>query len=153
MNFTAINTIALAAIINPDDAAYYRSVCRWFSKEFSTPIEHVETLHPDYVLQHYLESRLAQLSEDEKLTRLFKTLDPNWDETEETETEEFIEMILERDRQRKAKKLRTTQEQQSLPQGFPKEALRVYPDDSQSVAASAISKPDDLHDLDDILKL
>lgn len=64
LDTSVIEQIALASVINPEYDAQYRRICRWFSKEFSTPLPEVEeNLETSYVLLHYFEHNFARLKE------------------------------------------------------------------------------------------
>ena len=51
----AIRAIALAKAQEPDYEYSYRKICRWYSREFSTPLEDVLGLDEEHVLQTYFE--------------------------------------------------------------------------------------------------
>lgn len=52
-------------MIEPDREALYRKICRWFSREYHTPLPEVEwDLEPGYVLMHYFEYHLGRLHEN-----------------------------------------------------------------------------------------
>jgi hypothetical protein len=62
VNFVeSIEKIAIQAVTNPDYAFFVRQVCRWFSKQFSTPLNEVENYDLAYVLQHYFEEKYEAL--------------------------------------------------------------------------------------------
>jgi hypothetical protein len=61
-----IQILALGNIEDPDGEAYYRKICRWYSKEFSTPLETVMYDIPERdVLLHYYENLYYELYHDE----------------------------------------------------------------------------------------
>ena len=62
LNIHEIQILALASIEDPDWKAQYRKICRWYSKEFCTPLQTVELdLDHIHVLTHYYESSLGTL--------------------------------------------------------------------------------------------
>jgi len=62
LDTSQIEQIAFASVINPDYDAEYRKICRWFSKEFHTPLPEVEeNLETSYILLHYFEHHFAKL--------------------------------------------------------------------------------------------
>lgn len=62
LNINEIQILALASIESPDWKAQYRKICRWYSKEFATPLHIVEVdLDHFQVLTHYYESSLGTL--------------------------------------------------------------------------------------------
>lgn len=59
MNADEINqlkAICLDKALNPDFEFVYRRICRWYSKEFSTPLHMVEGMPTETVLRHYFEN-------------------------------------------------------------------------------------------------
>lgn len=64
LDVLALERLALANVVDPDRESIYRKICRWFSKEYHTPLPQVEwDLEPGYVLQHYFEYHLGRLYE------------------------------------------------------------------------------------------
>jgi hypothetical protein len=64
-----IKNTAIADTKNPTFDSWYRSICRWFSREFSTPLKTVLDYPYEFVLQNYYEEqfyKLANGSEEEK---------------------------------------------------------------------------------------
>lgn len=61
-----IQVLALGNIEDPDSNAYYRRICRWYSREFSTPLETVINDIPERdVLLHYYEDLYEGLYKDD----------------------------------------------------------------------------------------
>lgn len=61
-----IQILALNNIEDPDGETYYRRICRWYSREFSTPLETVIYDIPEKdVLIHYYEDLYYGLYNDE----------------------------------------------------------------------------------------
>jgi uncharacterized protein (DUF885 family) len=53
---------AAEAILDPDEASYYRKICRWYSTKFHTPLMQVYQLSTDHVLTNYYESIMENMS-------------------------------------------------------------------------------------------
>lgn len=51
-----LKAICLANALNPDFEFVYRRICRWYSKEYSTPLPDVEAMAAESVLKHYFEN-------------------------------------------------------------------------------------------------
>jgi hypothetical protein len=84
--------IAFANVADPDESAYYRQICRFYSKTFFTPLHQVFNLDPELVVSAYFEERASQLEENGDLEEhLAKIADPDYDENEERLLQEFIE--------------------------------------------------------------
>ena len=100
----SIQVLALKAIEDPDTEDVYRQICRWYSREFSTPLTIVEDMDPIYVLRHYFEIRYRDLrngSDNEyreyekiKLELIF----PDMVMTEEKKTDDWIKQLEEETR-------------------------------------------------------
>jgi hypothetical protein len=52
---------ALDSIFNPDDLYLQRKICRWYSKEFNTPLDKVLKSPFDSILIHYYETQFEQI--------------------------------------------------------------------------------------------
>jgi len=150
MNLKQIKEIALANVSDPDYEYIYRMTCRWFSKTFHTPLQDVYNMSPDEVFLHYFETGYEKLQgsdegEDSIFYDMMKAIDPDFDEKEEEDLQDFIEMIEaeeEAKRQNKAnqtptrtyatgyKEPKTNHDKQSLhgkPQGsFAKPVVKTY---------------------------
>ena len=62
LSLEKLHLIALAAVESPTWKDQYRSICRWYSKEFHTPLNVVEfELDQLYVLMHYYEDSFERL--------------------------------------------------------------------------------------------
>lgn len=55
-----LQILALNAIENPDYDAFYRRTCRWYSREFSTPLVKVFDLDPVHIMQTYYEEKFGE---------------------------------------------------------------------------------------------
>jgi primosomal protein N' len=100
-DFIKIHDIALAETLTPSLEYHYRSICRWYSEKYHTPLHIVERdLSPQYVLSHYYESQISHMEEEDVETLIAKALDPDWDEDEEEDIKDFINMIEQEDKAR-----------------------------------------------------
>lgn len=70
--FRSLQILALEAVEFQDAEAFYRKICRWYSKTFFTPLDSVEDLPMDKVLLTYYEEKFDELynstDEDSKYT-------------------------------------------------------------------------------------
>ena len=123
-----IQTLALGAIEDPDGEAYYRRICRWYSREFSTPLDTVINDLPEKeVLLHYYEDMYYTLYHNEteegqmryyQLRSAILRTDKDIVEEELTEEEddawaqEMVEQIQREEEALKAKKGQKTQPKQ-----------------------------------------
>lgn len=87
--YHALQLSAMAAALKPDREAWFRGICRWYSKEFSTSLLDVYDLPTEHVLQEYYESRFEEMEDEER--------------------EEHIARLLETDEQRDARELTEVQ--------------------------------------------
>lgn len=83
----SLQILALDAVVRPDWEAAYRRICRWYSKNFCTPLHLVFTLPPDAVIQNYYEGLYEEL-EDEELAKVAPLV-------VETEAEKRKRMVTE----------------------------------------------------------
>ena len=66
LNIRHLQLLAIASVEDPDWPAQYRQICRWYSKEFHTPLKVVEMdLTSIYVLTHYYETTFGALNDSE----------------------------------------------------------------------------------------
>ena len=104
MDIKLLHDIALANVANPDAAYFYRSVCRWYSKTFNTPLTVVETLAPEHVLINYFESIFEDADEDKMWEEMNRAVDPDFDNNEEEEVQDFIKLIEAEEKNKTASK-------------------------------------------------
>ena len=67
---------------------FYRKVCRWFSKEFSTPLKEVEQLDWTEVLVHYYENAYDSLN-IKQLVEEIRSNDERLKDLNKNEVDEF----------------------------------------------------------------
>lgn len=82
--FRSIMLLSLDAIENPTIQDTYRRICRWYSKNFNTPLHDVEGLDPEFVLRAYWEDYIYEMAEKAS----------DGDEKAETVYEEFIGALI-----------------------------------------------------------
>lgn len=61
---------AVQSVVSPDTDSFLRSVHRWYSESFNTPLHVVYDLPMDFVLTHYFESTYQALEPDKLKTTL-----------------------------------------------------------------------------------
>lgn len=61
----SVKLLAAEAVLLPDSEAFYRSVCRWYSQSFSTPLTEVFDLPMGWVLQNYYEHKWGEIDREE----------------------------------------------------------------------------------------
>lgn len=59
--YKAIQIKAIESVLDPDDAASYRRICRLYSKTFHTPLQDVYQLDFEHVLSNYYESTFEEI--------------------------------------------------------------------------------------------
>ena len=95
---------AFLATMKPDGDARYRSICRWYSKTFHTPLHEVYDLPAEEVLEAHYEELLEEMPEEAREQRLIELLeDPEVRQqkqrvadTREAEDEEFLRIVREK---------------------------------------------------------
>lgn len=108
-----LQEIALANVLNPDQPYFYRSVCRWYSEKFHTPLHQVFDLPMEFVFLNYFESITENQEEEELEVRCRKAIDPTYEESEEESIQDLIDMIQEEEKTGK-----------KPPKAKPKESLK-----------------------------
>lgn len=104
IDLKVIREIALANVEDPDSAYYYRNICRWFAKTFNTPMSEVKAMPPQELYLHYFESAYELMEDDDKFVDIMKAIDPDFEETEEEEIQDFIDMIEQEEEAKRQKK-------------------------------------------------
>lgn len=93
----AILILSLDSVENPTFAATHRKICRWYSREFSTPLDKVLAMPELVVLHVYYEDMLQKLYDDyegsEEAKKLYdetrqRIMEGELDESQETANEE-----------------------------------------------------------------
>lgn len=72
-HYEALKLLALRAVMKPDSDAHFRSICRWYSITFHTPLHLVDDLPEEDVLVAYYEKTYEDM-EDPEREELLKTL-------------------------------------------------------------------------------
>jgi F420-0:gamma-glutamyl ligase len=101
MNHKEIYELALAAVIAPDDAAYYRKLCRQYSTLFHTPLPEVYALNPDEVLRDVYEHNLAQMEDEEIDVIADRIVSP--EDYQEDEVDQYVKDLEAREKAKKTK--------------------------------------------------
>jgi hypothetical protein len=86
---------AIDSLFNSNDLYFHRKVCRWYSKEFSTPLNQVLTLPFDDVLTHYYESQFEQIPYNDLIDLMTETHLTDLSDKEEDEIEEWLKHLEE----------------------------------------------------------
>lgn len=64
--FDVLQLRAAAAVLAPDREAWVRYVCRWFSREFNTPLDEVYDLPLEFVVINYFEAAVESMDEEQR---------------------------------------------------------------------------------------
>lgn len=107
--YQALKTEAFYNYFNKNDEYFYRKICRWFSKEFSTPLMQVYEIPWEEVLLNYYEHSLDNLPYNHVYDMAIETYSPETLQKEDEENEEFRRLIEERELKKQNK-----QKEQSL---------------------------------------
>jgi hypothetical protein len=91
--FRDIQLISLENFIHPDENAFYRRLCRWFSAEFHTNIFEVEKKPLEYLLVHYFENKLEKMSKEDFIKYKRFLLHEEEIVEEEEDDDAFLEQI------------------------------------------------------------
>lgn len=110
--YLALRLQALNAVLDPDEDANLRHIFRWYSRTFHTPLQAVEEIPVDDVLQAFYEQSYEDLSEEERQTELKTLLETPEDkrlrlraqDEEQAEAFEFARYTAEEERRKEEKK-------------------------------------------------
>ena len=84
---------------------FYRRVCRFYSKNFHTPLEEVFRLAPQTVLTAYYEEFVDKYDLDvesdvkDLLERVYTLIDPNYEQAKEVELDNFIAKVEQKNQE------------------------------------------------------
>ena len=91
-----LEVLALHSVSTGKDPSYvYRKICRWFSREFHTPLPQVIKLPVEFVLQNYYEYQFESLQEEELFKIMRYHADPDYVETQKSDDDEFFRQVQE----------------------------------------------------------
>ena len=151
-----IKDIAAASIAQPTMESFLRSVFRYYSKTFNTPLHLVETLPLEHVLLNVYEDQFSQYDEDDKEYLLNKTIDPNFDANEEDEVQDFIKSVLEKNNPLKLKENLTNSTEEAKQHNVTTQSLREmaqgsrrYEEESLDVSPDGLDSLEQALDVDD----
>ena len=85
-----LQILALMAIESPTWDDWYRRICRWYSKEFSTPLSEVQDLTEETVIREYFEDQFynMKMRTDDEGIEAYKNLKDNIINEEEIQAAE-----------------------------------------------------------------
>jgi hypothetical protein len=91
--FRALQILALEAVLSEEYEALYRRICRWYSREFSTPLVEVEKMLEETVLRTYFEDVYSTLKEsgdkgEEKLDEIVQDFLSSQDKSADAQAED-----------------------------------------------------------------
>jgi len=86
---------AIDSVLFQTEDYFYRKVCRWFSKTFSTPLIETYKLSWDFILEHYYESNLEEISYNNVYDIAIENYFPEFMDEEEKENQEFADSLIE----------------------------------------------------------
>jgi len=100
-HITALQIKALKNVLKPDTQAVLRSIFRWYSSTYATPLHMVDDLPLDDILTHWFEYHFEQLDEEDvrqKAEELILTPEERAERLvkQENEDEEFYQRIAEK---------------------------------------------------------
>ena len=114
--YQILQTEAIAGTLVNSDVAFFRKVCRWYSKEFNTPLHLVmegKIIQWDEVLLHYYEDQMEDLPFNSIYDIACQDFIPELADQYEKENEEYAQALLEeQQRTIEAKKKRDAKKKQ-----------------------------------------
>ena len=95
---------AVESVLDPDEAYFYRKVCRWYSTKFHTPLLTVESLPLDQILTNYYESTMESISYNDLYDIAIEDFLPEIQEENDKETEALMADLEKEQAEQLAKK-------------------------------------------------
>jgi hypothetical protein len=86
---------AIDSIFNPTDSYQQRRICRWYSKEFSTPLHIVLAMPFTQVLTHYYEDTFSQMDRNDLIDMTIEDHLPEIEAEYDDELREWTESLVE----------------------------------------------------------
>lgn len=115
-HFEYLQLKALDCIFNPTDEYLQRKICRWYSKEFNTPLKDVYSIPFDEILTHYYESKFENIPYNDLIDILIEDFLPELSIEKDEENEKWIkELEQEQEQTLKANKKRQSLNNQIEP--------------------------------------
>lgn len=93
-----LQTQAIAGVLTKSDMAFFKKVCRWYSKTFHTPLSVVmecREVQWDEILTHYYEEQMEELSFNHIFEVACQEYIPELAEEFEKENQEYADSLLE----------------------------------------------------------
>lgn len=89
--YTAMQLAAMEAVLHPTMESFSRSICRWYSREFATPLHEAYELPFEDVLQAYYEASYENMPEEERQIELDRLLETDDEKAQRLEAEKADE--------------------------------------------------------------
>ena len=96
--YTALQLEAISGILNQSDMNFYRKICRWYSKEFHTPLHQVlegRVVLWDEVLLHYYESSFEEAGFNAVYNMAVQEYIPELAKEYEDDNQAFADALIE----------------------------------------------------------
>ncbi len=108
--YEALQLLALKEYLDPTEEGFQRKLCRFFSITFHTSIFEAEKKPIEYLLQHYLEYSLEQMSKEDLEKHKKYLLNKEEVLDAEEDDEEFAQMLELKYLREQQEKLKKTKE-------------------------------------------
>lgn len=86
--------MAIANKIDPTADSVWRSLCRYYSNKFHTPLDQVLDMSPEHVILNVYEDQIDDIDVEEKLDVIMEAIytleDPDYESKKSEELDEFI---------------------------------------------------------------
>lgn len=106
---------AAQAVLEDTNDFFYRKVCRWYSKTFSTELTKVYDMPFHFILQQYYEEKLSEKDYNETFQYVTDNLLGEFIKKKEMEDQAFMESLLKEQAERSARKKIKQQEENKEP--------------------------------------
>jgi hypothetical protein len=86
--YAALQLSAMEAVVRPSRESFERYVCRWYSREFSTPLQEVLGIPLEEILQAYYEDNYEKMTEEDREAEIERLLETDQEREERAQQEE-----------------------------------------------------------------
>ena len=108
---------AITSILTKDEGYFHRKVCRWFSEKYSTPLPEVETMEWSYLLTHYYEAALEDMTYNQVFDMAQAQYIDEFMQEDERIRQKLDEALVAEQEELLAKKEKKKQQDSSAPSG------------------------------------
>lgn len=142
-----LQTEAIGGVLTSSDLAFFRKVCRWYSKEFSTPLHVVmegSVIPWDEVLLHYYEEQIEDMPFNAVYDIACQDFLPDLAEEFEKENEEYAQALVEEQKRTLEKKKKRDEKKAKVAKKPQKESKSDTSESEKTLKPEPNEKPPEM---------